>query len=300
MAGLLSRIRSYATTEDCIRIGHLLESVSYPRQFPSPVISYNLTILQFEDNTSSFPQESASFFRRGTDIDDCQRSLTAGAVEEHGDRIEERTGLLHDYLHTDDQTRATSIFGGSSEVQWLRMIEVEQSKDIEGLPRICSQLGGSLVPRYEDISSYTFWANSSSIESGLQSDPYELPTSTTAERLLKCYLCKVHDSFPVLPRQSLEDQFRRCFTQCGDKARFSSDWRTILNLVFALGARYYNLARSHGQADELDHILYQSRARVLFEDGTTAALDITVSTISSVRIYGLLAFYSLSVGQMSR
>jgi hypothetical protein len=221
-------------------------------------------------------------------------------VEEHGDRIEERTGLLHEYLHTDDQTRATSIFGASSGVQWLRTVEAEQSKGIEGPSRSCSQHGGSFVPRYEDMSSYTFWANSSTIENGLQSDPYELPNLTTAERLLECYLCKVHDSFPVLPRKALEDQFRRCFSRCGDKARYSSDWRTILNLVFALGARYYDSARADGQADELDHILYQSRARVLSENGITAALDMTVSTVSSARIYGLLAFYSLSVGQVSR
>jgi hypothetical protein len=62
MAGLLSRVRSYATIEDCIRIGHLLESVSHRRQFPPHVISYILTILQFEDNTSSFPQNRRPFF----------------------------------------------------------------------------------------------------------------------------------------------------------------------------------------------------------------------------------------------
>jgi hypothetical protein len=130
-------------------------------------------------------------------------------------------------------------------------------------------------------------------------DPYDLPQLETAEHLLNCYMSKVHDSFPILPRKTFEDQFRKYFKALanGNAPRLSPKWQAILNLVFAIGAKYSHLSKAKWQADERDHLMYQARARAFGLNETTMTNHSDVPQIQSL---GLLAFYWLSVGQVSR
>ena len=112
-------------------------------------------------------------------------------------------------------------------------------------------------------------------------------------------MSRVHDSFPILSRKTLEGQFCRCYTalQNGNTLRLTPKWHTILNLVFAIAAKYSHLVKANWRADERDHIVYQARAIAFDLNDTTMTSH---SDVSQVQRLGLLAFYWLSIGQVSR
>jgi hypothetical protein len=222
-------------------------------------------------------------------------------VLDHQDELDiESLDLLDEDLHINDRARATGFVGRNSEVQWLRAVALAQF-DRADEDTGAFQRRGSYAPSIgnEQISSYSFWIDSDSVEIDFYVDPYELPPLETAKRLLDCYMNKVHDSFPILPRKTFEDQFRKYFTalQNGNAPRLSPKWQAILNLVFAIGAKYSHLSKASWRADERDHVIYQARARAFGLNETTMTSHSDVPQIQSL---GLLSFYWLSIGQVSR
>lgn len=203
-------------------------------------------------------------------------------------------------MHEDDQARATGFVGKSSEVQWLRAVAAAQAERTdEETAGTSARRRGSCAPGNEQVSSFSFWADGEHVDMNLFVDAYDLPQLEIAERLLQCYMLKVHDSFPILPRKPFEDQFRVYFRalQNGIAPRLSPKWQAILNLVFAIGAKYSHLVQASWQADERDHLIYQARARTFGLNETTITSH---SDIPQIQSLGLLAFYWLTVGQVSR
>jgi hypothetical protein len=96
-----------------------------------------------------------------------------------------------------------------------------------------------------------------------------------------------------------EEQFRNCSTalENGNALQYSSEWHVILNLVFAIGARYSHLIKASWRADERDHLTYQARAQAFGMIESSATND---SDVHQVQGLGLLAFYWLSTGQVNR
>lgn len=212
----------------------------------------------------------------------------------------ESLDLLDEDLHINDRARATGFVGKNSEVQWLRAAALAQ-------PERTDEEGGFMSRREsyalgfgtEQISSYSFWTDSESVDVDFLVDPYDLPQIEIAERLLDCYMSKVHDSFPILPRKTFQDQFRKYFKALtdGNAPRLSPKWQAILNLVFAIAAKYSHLSKSKWQANESDHLVYQARARAFGLNDTTMTVHSDVPQIQSL---GLLSFYWLSIGQVNR
>lgn len=208
--------------------------------------------------------------------------------------------LLDEDLHNDDRARATGFVGKNSEVQWLRSVALAQSdprdKDA-GIP--IHKRTASWIPGSDQVTSFSYWTDGDHVDVDYFVDPYELPSANVAERLLECYMLKAHDSFPILPRKTFEDQFRKYFAalQHGNAPRLSPKWQTILNLVFAIGAKYSHLLKASWRADDRDHLMYQARARAFGFNESTVTTSPDVPQIQSL---GLLAFYWLSIGQISR
>lgn len=207
--------------------------------------------------------------------------------------------LLDEDLLKDDRVRATGFVGKNSELQWLRTIMLQLERNDES-PNVSDRRGSSYgVENIEQVSTFNFYLNSESVDLDFVIDPYELPTPETAERLLKCYMATVHASFPILPRKMFEEEFRKYFRamRVGTAPRLSPKWQAIMNLVFAIGAKHSHLVKARWRADEGDHLIYQARARVfgLNEFALTNHPD-----VPQIQVVGLLAFYYLSVGQISR
>ncbi|PSN58852.1 hypothetical protein BS50DRAFT_595121 [Corynespora cassiicola Philippines] len=126
-----------------------------------------------------------------------------------------------------------------------------------------------------------------------------MPTRETAGHLLECYISTVQDSFPILPRKLLEDKFDEYFDapQSSSSARPDPRWKIVINLVFAIGARYSRLVRTSSRGDTEDYAIYRTRARKL---GLVEISPLAYPDVLQIQMTGLLAFYYVSIGQMSR
>lgn len=209
----------------------------------------------------------------------------------------ESLDLVDENLHETDQARATGFVGPNSEVQWLRTFLLLERGDSD---TATSERGSSAnTANNEQVSTVTFYLDSKNIDLEFNVDPYELPTADVAEQLLNIYLDKVHDSFPILPRKLFQDQCQRYFEALRHRSalRLSSKWQAILNLVFAIGAKYSHLIKVNWQADERDHLIYQARASAFAWNENTIGQH---PDLPQIQVAGLLAFYHLSVGQVSR
>jgi hypothetical protein len=235
-----------------------------------------------------------------TDAHSLQESRESGLLGIQDELDIASLDLLDEDLHISDRARATGFVGKNSEVQWLRAAALAQPERPDEESSVF-QRRGSFVPGLgnEQINSYSFWADNENVDIDYFIDPYDLPPFDIAEILLNCYMSKVHDSFPILPRKTFEDQFRKYFKALSNKnaPRLSPKWQAILNLVFAIGARYSRVSKASWQADARDHLIYQARARNFGLNETTITHHPDVPQIQSL---GLLAFYWLSIGQVSR
>lgn len=222
-----------------------------------------------------------------------------GVLDHQSELDTESLDLLDEDLHINDRARATGFVGRNSEMQWLKTVAMAQSERTDEETGAFQQRRGSYAPNSEQVSSYSFWTDGENVDVDFFVDPYELPPLEIAEKLLGCYMSKVHDSFPILPRKTFEDQFRKYFAalQNGNAPRLSPKWQAILNLVFAIGAKYSHMIEASWRADERDHLIYQARARAFSLNDSTMTSHSDVPQIQSL---GLLAFYWLSVGQVSR
>ncbi|KAJ4994504.1 C6 transcription factor [Stagonosporopsis vannaccii] len=278
MASLLKGLQSCANADDAGRISELLEAV--------------------EEEISEARHTTASSIP-DTDANGSQEDHDFNVLNHQSELDTDSLDLLDEDLHISDRARATGFVGKNSEVQWLRAAALAQNDRLEDEPG--GQRRGSFAPSAtnEQISSYSFWSDVDSVDIDFFVDPYDLPQLETAERLLGSYMNKVHDSFPILPRKTFEDQFRKYFTALsnGNAPRLSPKWQAILNLVFAIGAKYSHLSKASWQADARDHLIYQARARAFGLNESTMTVHPDVPQIQSL---GLLAFYWLSVGQISR
>jgi hypothetical protein len=185
-------------------------------------------------------------FRQATDpnINDLQENSDLSSLD-HTDELDAGSSTHFDEnLHVDECTRAIGFIGKNSEIQWLRVVATAQTErageEYNGIFRMRDSFARN------PVSSFSFWTDEESVEIDFHVDPDELPPQNTAEQLLSCYMAKVHDSFPILPRKIFEDQVRKYFTaiQNGNAPHLNPKWRAILNLVFAVGAKYSHLVKA--------------------------------------------------------
>jgi hypothetical protein len=202
--------------------------------------------------------------------------------------------LDEDLLRT-RESRETGYVGQISEVQWLRSVQRQsQNNEAEpkGLPygppgagkRAGDERSEALHQRREDrgsgptrhITDATFYLDSDNIELDIVVNPYELPDLDIAEQLLHCYMSTVHSTFPIVP-PIFEDQVRRFISSQRQNRAFQvpDRWRALLNLIFAIGAKYSHLTRKEWRGDERDHLLYMTRASYLL--GTNSTVMFTSS-----------------------
>jgi hypothetical protein len=226
-------------------------------------------------------------------------STSSGSTDHYSEPDTESLDFLDEDLHTNDYSRAIGFIGKSSEIQWLRAVATTQPEQVdkEG-SKLFNQRGLSTTgsPR---VSSFAFWSDKEGVDVDFYVDPYEIPQLATAKHLVSSYMAKVHSTFPILDRKVFEEQFQEYFLAMQNRSgpRPTPKWQAILNLVFALGAKHSHLVKKDWRGDGNDHIIYQARARAfgLSKDMVTDCPD-----LSQIQALGLLSFYWLAVGQVSR
>jgi hypothetical protein len=199
------------------------------------------------------------------------------------------SAIPHDAkLPADHSALGYDLLGNSSEAHWLQAVAASQLEQSNSLERHTTEL-----------PSCSFWNDDERINVEVHASPYALPSLLTVELLLACYIDKVHNSFPILNGKAFTYQVHRVFAamQEGTTPCLSSRWQAILNLVFAVGAKYLQLMDTDCITGEQDHLVFQMRARSL---GLTTSIATDHTDVLQVQGLGLLAFYWLSTSQIER
>ncbi|KAJ8113960.1 hypothetical protein OPT61_g4047 [Boeremia exigua] len=228
-----------------------------------------------------------------------------------------------DYLDEDllrsRESRQTGYVGQVSKVQWLRSVQ-QQSQNQEGEPfglpygppgsseHSADQRSEALHQRRREcgfasirhVTDATFYLDSDSIELDIVINPYELPDPEIAEQLLNCYMETVHGSFPIVP-PSFEDQVHRFTSSVRQNRPFQvpDRWRAILNLVFAIGAKYSHMIGTERRGRDRDHLTYMTRASQLLSLNDNVALT-SSPDITLVQATAVFSLYFLVIGHVSR
>ena len=74
-------------------------------------------------------------------------------------------------------------------------------------------------------------------------------------------------------------------------------WLAILNLIFAIGARYSHLINAEWKGDDRDHIIYFTRARLLAISSETIFQH---PDLQMIQVLSLMSLYLLCNSQINR
>ncbi|KAL4973590.1 fungal-specific transcription factor domain-containing protein [Aspergillus desertorum] len=181
------------------------------------------------------------------------------------------------------ESRAAGYIGKESEIAWMQKLGVEAMK----LERGCE------VTAEESIASMSYHVDNLSLTHPAPVDPRLLPPKPWAARLLNIFFGSIAPSFPLLNRTLFMSQFEAAFS---GSAHPPAKWLAVLNLVFAVSAKYYQLADPVAGRD-VDDRVFLSRALSL---RSQHHLVLEHADLHQVQIDLLLAIYYLTVGQVNR
>lgn len=250
------------------------------------------TLVSFEDDTPPPPPTPAlsrgKRARRASSSlanDDALSTTSAEGGEAHVSASvgsnEDLDFVQEDILRTEDAGNMGYV-GRNSQVQWLRALETKiehpegESSDISYGPPgaggdAFNQRAKALHGRQQHSDNrqssdndqflgYYFYLDKSNIDIDI-GDPHVIPSADTADRLFEYYKAVVHSPFPILG-DSFEHQLHAFFKRDQSSATLvvCPKWKAVMNLVFAIGARYSHLIGAEWRADDHDHLVYMWRA----------------------------------------
>ncbi|OJZ82480.1 hypothetical protein ASPFODRAFT_143793 [Aspergillus luchuensis CBS 106.47] len=195
-------------------------------------------------------------------------------------------------FNKDEVSQATGYIGQSSEIAWIHSL----GRDVNdgtgyGTPKesiLLQNSDGSL------ISASNYHVDDQELPSIERQEPYALPSKDIASKLYNCYLDRVHPSFPIIGTTPFGAQFRAFFNNAN--LRPGNKWLAVLNVVFAIAARYAYISEAEWQLNKNNHWLYFSRATVLsMDNGSFHHPD-----LQQLQVEGLTALYMLSLGHINR
>jgi len=291
MKALLQDIRVRATNDDRQKIDRLLEQT----------LDGDVTMRE----SMEFPH----FFQQ----DETYEENNIHARLEPNEDVD----VMEDDLVQERESQASKFIERSSELQFLRQLQLKTGHTVEDSIKHQSaysnssatvetplqntqgqerhQQHGSSSRTKTNVSS--FYLDSDDLHPDLSVQAFVLPSRRTAERLLNSYLITVQATFPILAEPPFKAQFEQLFSSPSYPSSKTNEWLRLLNLVFAIGRRHLDLTEEDPSLDNADHRVYWSRAHVLGLEGyhTVGHADIT-----QIQSTGLLALYLLTVGHVNR
>lgn len=201
-----------------------------------------------------------------------------------------------------EQSKATGFVGKHSEVSWaqrLAKLQVENTENaqVETTEGVAEK--GKAIGDPKDPSITNFSYHQDNDESTLKLnhvEKNELPPIELATLLVECYMDHVHEFLPILIKPDFASQFQSCM-RSENPISAPPAWRAILNMVFAIGAKFSHLIGASWRGDERDHLLYHTRALQLspLNEDTVVLPD-----LQRIQMMALTSFYYLTVGHVSR
>jgi hypothetical protein len=141
----------------------------------------------------------------------------------------------------------------------------------------------------EPLSDYYFYLDNTDVNTDID-NPDIVPPIEIAKELFESYQQAVHDPFRILD-SSFEEQLQTYYrvSQPGGTMNVCTKWKAILNLVFAIGARFSHLVGGDRRADGRDHHVYMSRA-VHFLGLNQTTTPVCAPDISLIRVSVLVSY----------
>lgn len=216
-------------------------------------------------------------------------------------------------------TRATGFMGKSAEVTWMQKLKKRQARlgsessedeDDEDHPTLnggqaslsfahgLHHLNDTIYTNAErnpPVSESTYHCDDLDVLIPDQVDPFEIPPRHTAYALYQSYVDTVHPAFPIIGQVTFTNQVQTFLDN--DKINTGHNWLAILNLIFAIAAKYSHLVQAEWRGDERDHLIYFTRARMLGFNGETI---LGHAELQRVQITGLMAFYLMAINHINR
>lgn len=235
--------------------------------------------------------------RKGADI---EGSSESGG----GNKVSARVGstgstdVVDEDFNKSAAARATGFMGKNSEVVWMQRLgrRIEAGSASASSSSLSGQAGSK---QHENqgarVTDSNYHCDSFSIMIPDQVDAYELPPKYVADILFQIYLDVVHPAFPIIGKVTFTTQYNAFSNSQGINT--GDNWRAILNLIFAVAARYTHLIQAEWRGDERDHLVYFTRARILGFNGDSILAH---PELQQVQISGLMAFYLAATNQINR
>ena len=204
-------------------------------------------------------------------------------------------------------TRATGYHGKNSEVTWMQRLKrqarqnLEEEDDDDGYQSSDGQRSPAIRedrinPSLTPLNESTYHCDDLTVNLPYQVDPFEVPSQSTANILFQCYLETVHPVFPIIGKNTFISQYQ-AFQLSQDRTKINQNWLAILNLIFAIGAKYSHLIQAEWSGDKTDHLAYFTRARIL---GFNADAILGHAELQKAQIAGLVSFYLMTLNQTNR
>ncbi|KAL4946963.1 fungal-specific transcription factor domain-containing protein [Aspergillus filifer] len=194
--------------------------------------------------------------------------------------------ILAEDPNRDFASRAVGYIGKESEISWMQKLEAEATK--------LDNEHGSHDPIEESITAMSYHIDHIQIaEPYFPGDPTLLPPRSWAARLVNIYFMAIAPSFPLLHKPLFLSQFNQAYQGPADPP---ARWLAVLNLILAVGSKWYQLADPVTGKD-VDDRVYLSRAIAL---NTPRYLGIEHPDLNQVQVDLLLAIYYLTLGQVNR
>lgn len=197
------------------------------------------------------------------------------------------------------ESQTTGYYGDSSDLSWMQRLKSQHlNPDLSNTDD--SRVTDGEEPRTPNLvplttSSYHCDDIDVDIAPGLgEVNPLATPPQPVATRLLDYYFTSVHSEFPIIGREEMSMHYQAYINQ---DPRLSSEWRSKLNLILAIGAKYAHLVKDYNTVQANDHLIYFARTRV---PGAHPGDLLRHPTVDQVHITALTAFYLLVTHQINR
>ncbi|RAH43832.1 putative C6 transcription factor [Aspergillus brunneoviolaceus CBS 621.78] len=193
-----------------------------------------------------------------------------------------------DYTSEDFDRQAMGFVGEHSEIAWLYRLK-----------RLIRRSSPATENHGDSIASASFYLDDSEIPLMKDVDPIKRPPLAIAKQLLDTYFTVVHASFPIVRRSFIMRQFTLYYNSpsVGPGIGPGRKWLAMLNLIFAIAAKYTHPQPSDAEEWPDDSALYFARAQKL---GVMGTVLLEHPDSQQVQVEGLTSFYLLSIGQVNR
>ncbi|KAL8884785.1 MAG: hypothetical protein Q9215_007235 [Flavoplaca cf. flavocitrina] len=217
----------------------------------------------------------------------------------------ESVDCVKEDLNRTPASRATGFMGKNTDVNWLgKLRERTQHSDYNQDERDDSGFsfgsGSDGMPEKGPkvslpVSESTYHCDDMSLDVPSHIQAYELPPKEIADLLLSCYLESVHPAFPIIGKITFVKQYQWYYNN--SPVQPGPLWLAILNLLFAIAARYSCLTRAVWSPRADDEHTYFSRARLL---GLGADALWAHGELQRIQVTGLTSFYLMASNQINR